>query len=52
MRYRILILAIVALFAFPGLVAAQPPPEIDGRTIVATGFNGPQDITIDADGNL
>jgi sugar lactone lactonase YvrE len=53
MRYRILMLVIAVLFAFPSLVAAQPtPPEIEGGTIVATGFNGPQGITIDADGNL
>jgi glucose/arabinose dehydrogenase len=43
----------MAFLAFPGLPVAQPPPpEIEGGTIVATGFNGPQGITIDADGNL
>jgi sugar lactone lactonase YvrE len=27
-------------------------PDIEGGTIVASGFNGPQGITVDADGNL
>ncbi len=53
MRYRILVLTLLVVFALPGLVTAQPPPpEIEGGTVVATGFNGPQGITVDSEGNL
>ncbi len=53
MRYRILVLTILGLFIFPGLVAAQPSSQdIEGGTTVASGFNGPQGITIDTEGNL
>jgi sugar lactone lactonase YvrE len=53
MRFRIIVTAALVLLAFPSLAVAQPPtPEIEGGTIVATGFNGPQGITMDADGNL
>ena len=53
MRFRIHILTLLILFAFPALAAAQStPPVIAGRTIVASGFNGPQGITIDSDGSL
>jgi sugar lactone lactonase YvrE len=53
MRFRFFVIAMLVFLAFPSLAVAQPPtPEIPGGTIVATGFNGPQGITIDADGNL
>ncbi len=53
MRYRILVLTILGLFIFPGLAAAQPSSqEIEGGTTVTSGFNGPQGITIDTEGNL
>jgi sugar lactone lactonase YvrE len=53
MRYRMLVLVVLILFAFPGLTMADPPSQ-DARegTVVASGFNGPQGITVDADGNL
>jgi glucose/arabinose dehydrogenase len=53
MQYRIFVVLILVLFVVPGLVVAQPPSQdIEGGTIVASGFNGPQGITIDAEGNL
>jgi sugar lactone lactonase YvrE len=53
MRFRYVVTAMLVLLAFPSLALAQPPaPEIEGGTIVATGFNGPQGIALDADGNL
>ncbi len=53
MRYRILVLVILSVFIFPGLAAAQlSPQDIEGGTTVASGFNGPQGITIDTEGNL
>jgi sugar lactone lactonase YvrE len=53
MRFQIHIPVLLILFAFPGLVAAQQrSPAIEGGTILASGFNGPQGITIDSEGNL
>ena len=53
MWYRTLVLTILILFVFPGLVMADPPPQdFEGGTVIATGFNGPQGIAMDADGNL
>lgn len=53
MRYRTFALTLFILLAFPGLVVAQPPsPDTEGGTVVADGFNGPQGIAVDADGNL
>ncbi|MCB9437344.1 MAG: ScyD/ScyE family protein [Anaerolineales bacterium] len=53
MQYRALVLAIVILLLFPNLVMADPPTQDGGGgTIVASGFNGPQGITIDDEGNL
>jgi sugar lactone lactonase YvrE len=53
MRYRILVLATLALFVFPGLVMADPPSQdFEGGTVVASGFNGPQGITIDSEDYL
>jgi hypothetical protein len=53
MRYRALVLTIFILFVFPGLVMADPPSQdFEGGTVVASGFNGPQGITIDSEGNL
>ncbi|MCZ7545467.1 MAG: hypothetical protein M5R40_18970 [Anaerolineae bacterium] len=45
MRSVSFMLAIFIVFSIGGVAAAQPPaPEIEGATIVATGFNGPQGI--------
>jgi sugar lactone lactonase YvrE len=53
MRYRILVLTTLVLFVFPGLVMADHPAQASGDgTVVASGFNGPQGITIDTEGNL
>jgi sugar lactone lactonase YvrE len=53
MLYRTLALTMLILFIFPTWVAAQPATqEIEGGTIVASGFNGPQGIAMDAEGNL
>jgi sugar lactone lactonase YvrE len=36
-----------------GIVSAQPPlPEIPGATVVASGFNGPQGVLVDPEGNV
>lgn len=53
MRFRVCVVTLLILLVVPSVVSAQPPmPEIEGGTIVATGFNGPQGISVDADGNL
>ena len=53
MRYRTLALTMLILSIFPAWVAAQPAAnEIEGGTIVASGFNGPQGIGMDAEGDL
>jgi sugar lactone lactonase YvrE len=53
MRCRILVLAILVLFVFPGLVMADPPSQdFERGTVIASGFNGPQGIMVDAEGNL
>lgn len=50
---KIVGMVLLAVLAFPAMVGAQSPdPEITGGTVVANGFNGPQGITLDADGNL
>lgn len=53
MRHWILVLMTLVLFVFPGVVMADPPSQdIEGGTVIASGFNGPQGITLDAEGNL
>ena len=53
MWYRIVVLMAAILFVLPNLAVAQSPlQEMEGGTILAEGFNGPQGITVDADGNL
>ena len=53
MRYRILVLTTLVLFVFPSLVMADPPSQdFEGGTVIASGFNGPQGIAIDTEGNL
>jgi sugar lactone lactonase YvrE len=49
--FSLVILTVVAVYP---LVAqdAMPMPEIEGGEIIATGFNAPQGITVDPDGNV
>lgn len=53
MRYQIFILVTLVFFVLPGLVMADlPAQDVEGGTVIASGFNGPQGITMDAEGNL
>jgi len=46
--------ALVIVLSLTGAALAQQPPALDipGATIVASGFNGPQGVAVDADGNV
>ncbi|MEB2289313.1 MAG: ScyD/ScyE family protein [Anaerolineae bacterium] len=53
MRTLKLIVALLIVLSLSGLAAAQPPlPEIPGATLVASGFNGPQGVLVDPEGNV
>jgi sugar lactone lactonase YvrE len=53
MRVLKLLLMALAVMAVISPVWAQPPlPEIEGGEILASGFNGPQGVLVDADGNV
>ena len=53
MRYRILVLTLLVVFVLPDLAMAHPPSQdFGGGTVVTSGFNGPQGIALDSDGNL
>lgn len=53
MRTLKLVAALLMVLSIAGTVLAQPPaPEIPGGTVVASGFNGPQGVAVDADGNV
>lgn len=52
MRIAKLIMITCVILASVVVVKAQPPTEIKGGEIVATGFNGPQGVLLDADNNL
>ncbi|MCZ7540097.1 MAG: ScyD/ScyE family protein [Anaerolineae bacterium] len=53
MRTLKLVVAFLIVLSVSGLAAAQPPlPEIPGATLVASGFNGPQGVLVDPEGNV
>ncbi|MEW6579456.1 MAG: ScyD/ScyE family protein [Chloroflexota bacterium] len=53
MRTLKLVVAILIVLSLSGIASAQPPlPEIPGGTIVASGFNGPQGVLVDPEGNV
>jgi DNA-binding beta-propeller fold protein YncE len=49
--FLIVILAVVTVYPLAAQ-DAMPMPEIEGGEIFATGFNAPQGITVDPDGNV
>jgi sugar lactone lactonase YvrE len=53
MRKLSISMVLMVLAVAGGIIQAQePPPLPDGVQVVATGFNGPQGVLVDPDGNI